>query len=442
MGHPAPKVSALFNVWATRPMRLHQWGTRGIGAPFHVWATRQPIVVTRPRGTIVGSAMTSEKNESTDDVEVAEDYRGQRQARYPSSPFDRLSKTRNESAHFAELIRQMIRVSFGEDFDGDKLMESVDQDLDQTELPAHRDEPVTRTIVQSLVKRVHEAYLELGSPPIREYVFGAAPTVSLEAYNTSVPFTEMSIISVSQGLISFCSHLSKLFALSMPHRDGKVSVEVEISADATVKAVFEDKALLQLWMETLLFYALGIGPQAVPLKFIPQNRNPTRIQFLDALELFAAAHEFAHHAFQHGKCEELAVDNFIEMKAEEFEADEIAVALCRAIGLSDRNPYLMSGSGAAVLLRAMELVRLCRQILSSGQESLPVSKTHPSTKERLDRSNEWDLFVPDAHREKMCGIRSELLLILDRVWERLRPVFYTLHEEGVRPEDQASDWLP
>jgi hypothetical protein len=169
-----------------------------------------------------------------------------------------------------------------------------------------------------------------------------------------------------------------------------------------------------------------------------------RGHLLDAMEVFAIADEYGHHALDHGLTtsanEETA---FFE---QEHAADSFARGISLVIGKDENAFFLLSGAGGALILGAIELISRTRAILATGQDGLPHSTTHPPVAERIRFMDDADLeHLPKEDAEEFVGVRRSMVDVLNAIWAEAKPVMETFHSEGLRPVDDAtgpSDWLP
>jgi len=308
--------------------------------------------------------------------------------------------------------------------------------LQSLTLPNPRDEPFTYAIVTELCEQIEATCAELKIPLHSGVAFGSDPDVNLEASLFPVPFTDASVITLSGGFISFCSHISKVIAQSLIHERKGELIGICIEPGRVYEFVGSDVELKRFWVEVIGAYAFGSGPLNVAPRFVAKPASFTRIQILRSMELFALTHEYAHHIGRHGKSQSAEAGGNPDAKNEELAADMLAIALTRHIGAKDQpqNLFAMSGAGAVILLKCLECVRRTRQIFRNGVENVELSATHPSVSERIAAFEKLDQSPSEVENTVYKQMRNDFSEIIDSFWVKLRPFFVTMHQDGLRPE--------
>jgi hypothetical protein len=314
------------------------------------------------------------------------------------------------------------------------IVEELRKEVAATELLSPHDEPLTRTILKNLCEEVETVCNELRIPLRGGVAYGSNASLTTEAARYPVFFTEASIITCSLGFLSFCSHASKLIAVSLPHEPVGTSFQVHFDVDSVFAHINATKDLKRQWTELFGAYAYGAGPTIVPSQEISGSPALTRIQLLASMERFAIAHEYAHHVADHGK-REAAIAEADELgKIEEYGADFFAIRICRYLESKEtaRNFHLASGTGAVLLLKCLECVRRARHILVHGDDA-PPNLSHPETSARILAFDSIDEFLSEPNRELYKHARQSLSAIVDRLWKGLQPLYVQIHKSGLRP---------
>lgn len=381
-----------------------------------------------------------------DDLSIAEDFRQQLQDRIPShsseltkqAALDRLDGNRGmlERLHVAV-------AGLKSHPDGGSFFTELRTELSDLHLPSSRDELFTHSIVKLTSEEVERACVALGITLRKGVSYGATPSLELEASYHPVPFTEAGVVTLSQGFIVFCSHISKMFALSAVHEQRDEGTVVSFDPKRMFKRIGSDPDLKYLWIETLGAYGFGSGPSNIKRRLIAYPASVTHVQLLNAMEIFAVAHEYAHHAGSHGKRKMAKKEPDEANKREELEADRVAHVITRYIGFKTdpKNVYALSGAGAVLLLKSLEYVRCARQIFRTGNDDLPELATHPSTAERIAAFDDSELQKED--QEYSRKLREMFIEIIDAVWTKLKPLYVEMYRHGLRSETQSDEsWLP
>jgi hypothetical protein len=135
---------------------------------------------------------------------------------------------------------------------------------------------------------------------------------------------------------------------------------------------------------------------------------PSEIAFEDvahAMELFVVAHEYGHHDLRHGK------DLDSNPHDEEFQADQFALKIgyeIRSGPFPFENPYLTSGAGGVIMLRALETLAAVERVLGRAR---PILDTHPSVSSRIARFDSVAVLQPrEFERLKNFRLASERVM--------------------------------
>lgn len=237
---------------------------------------------------------------------------------------------------------------------------------------------------------------------------GNDPVTRPFASKAGVIMTEQSIITVGAFTFRFCGLTAKAF-----HRTIMLKASYWQSDSFTPEGanllLRGNMPLMFYWQRIFMSFAMSGTNLSVPF----EPSDPAEVLLVEqvarAMELFVVAHEYGHHHHGHGRDLDADVQN------EEFEADQFALRIGRPIGESDLrpiwNPYLASGSGGVIVLKALETLRRFEHALGAP---MPRSDTHPSADERIARFNTVALIEPDMFRT-LNGFRTASLRVMDAV---------------------------
>jgi hypothetical protein len=378
-----------------------------------------------------------------DEQEAAEEYRRQRQnaaaRKHGVKPVGR-------EAYDRELVLEVARRAGATGHEIEAVADFYLKILSEQPQGSDFDSPDAILILSGLIHRVEMANAQLKLPTRGGVVFGNAPGTGLIASQMPVLQTELSIIEVTLPFLIFCNLVSKALAHTIPdpvaHPTGTT---LTFDLEQIKHRLIADPWVSAHWMRILLAYAVMGEPPSGPGRTPEGPRSDVHGILLDAMEIFAVAHEYGHHCLMHGIAASSAEpDSSFQL---ETDADLLARLISGAIGKDEDQDFIYSGAGGALMLGAIDLVARARSVLVSGSDILPPSKTHPPVAERIKRMDEADRqHLPYEIAERCVRSRQRILETLNLIWDHVRPTFELCHkEEPLKPEDETkgpSDWLP
>lgn len=284
-------------------------------------------------------------------------------------------------------------------------------------------------VLRQLVERV-EHVCKNNRIPIKDgVVFGAFPSLGVNAFLSNVPTTQVGMLCVSSAFVPFFSILSKLMTKLLLHRSTGEFTQV-INCPVSVKERLDaDPMLTANW-------ALLFGHAAVD-GWIPRNlhhgqfsvfETATRIMLVDAIGLFVVAHEYGHHIAGDG--EVLSSLRGSDPKISEYNADLFARGVSMQFGSKQTPPnlYAASGVGAVIALGANELIDRAQKLLGVSHHSSDLD-THPSFEERILNIASLDQHHEPAIIEQFKDMRDCFKEILEVIWIAIRPSLVALANE-------------
>ena len=235
---------------------------------------------------------------------------------------------------------------------------------------------------------------------------GIEPRIGLTATKTGVIMTDQSIVTVGAFLFRFCGIVAKAFARTLYLGSDRWESD-DYTPDAGRALLCTNPPLVRYWLDIHLSFAISGTHIGVP--FLPARKEEIVLveEVARAMEIFAVAHEYGHHHFGHGR------DIGDAAWPQEFEADQFALRLSAEVdrgrgGLEGiENPYLTSGAGGLILLRALETQRAIAACLGERQSA---SDSHPPTLDRIEQFDSVQLLFPDEFR-RLKGFRT----VADRI---------------------------
>ena len=378
------------------------------------------------------------------ELDAAEDLRRQLQERsLQGGTRPSLQDLRRWLDDNPELLAEISRVSWGSAPGSGLTPAQFREELEAVPLPSPHDEPFTHSIVHMLSKQIEDACRELGIPLHSGVAYGSSATLEVASpFQWGVPLTDASVISLSTGFITFCSSISRMISLSLPHEPDGDRLRVTFSPELVLAKIESSADLRNYWEKVISDYAFGSGPLAGGHRLVPFPASRTRMQLLFAMERFSLAHEYGHHVGQHGRRAAIGVNSDADPFGLEFEADMFALGLERYIGMRDEPPNIFSASGAAavLLLKCHDCIRRVRQILWTGEDAIQSDGTHPETPDRIAAFDLLDNQFPDLQRGHLREMRHSCAAIVDEMYRRLKPGYTAMHKLGQRPPHSTSGY--
>ena len=374
-------------------------------------------------------------DEQQSEQEAAEDFRRQLQERsLRGGTRPSLQDLRRWLDENPEFLAEISRVSWGSAPGRGLTPAQFREELEAVPLPSPHDEPFTHSIVHMLSKQIEDACRELGVQLHSGVAYGSSSALDVSAAQYGVPLTDASVVSLSTGFITFCSSISRMLSLSLPHeRDGN-RLKVTFNPGLVLAQIESSADLRNYWEKVIGDYAFGSGPLSGGHRPVPFPASLTRMQLLFSMERFSLAHEYGHHVGQHSKRTVIGIGGDADAVGHEFEADLFALSLDRFIGMRDRQPnvFAASGAGAAFLLKCHDCVRRVGQILSMGEDTIHSDGVHPETSERIAAFDSLDDQIPNARRGNLRELRNNCASIVDEMYCRLKPAYMAMYENGPR----------
>ena len=290
----------------------------------------------------------------------------------------------------------------------------------------------------SLCDDVEAEMARQGLHTYRNVARGIEPITGPIASKAGVIMTEQSIVTVSAFTFRFCGIVAKAFCRTIM-LDPFYWQSDSFTLPEAKLLLRTNMPLALYWNRTFMSFAMTGTNATVPFEPSEPTLLPLVEQVARAMEIFVIAHEYGHHHHGHGR------DMSADARAEEFEADQFALRLGRPMGERDRtpvwNPYLASGAGGVIMLKALGMLRRFENVLGAA---MPTGDTHPSIDDRIARFDsvaaiepiafstlrgfriasarvmdavgalleEFLAVMPEAERERMVAMRREL-------WEQL-----------------------
>jgi len=218
---------------------------------------------------------------------------------------------------------------------------------------------------------------------------GIEPRLGPYAAKTNVVMTDESFVTVGAHLFRFCGLIARAYTRTNrldPYRWGAERYDKK----AASKLLLSSPELLKYWLMIFISYAAMGTNSAVP--FQPSKKHELLLfeQVARSMEVFAIAHEYGHHHFDHGR--QIGGDPH----QEEIDADKFALRISYEIERRPviyLNPYLPSGAGGILFLLAFETLRSVEGLF--GGAKAQNSDTHPDVRSRIARFESIAILKPE-----------------------------------------------
>lgn len=255
---------------------------------------------------------------------------------------------------------------------------------------------------------------------------GIEPITRPFASKVGVIMTDQSIITVGAFTFRFCGLIAKAFYRTIM-LDPNYWQSDQFNAVEAKNFLRSNMSLAIYWNRIFISFAMTGTNATVP--FVPSDPSQVLLveQIARAMELFIIAHEYGHHHHGHGR------NAAADPRTEEFEADQFALRICRPIGQRDRmpiwNPYLASGSGGVIVLKALETLCQFEQALGAP---LHRGEAHPNSDERIARFDAVAVLEPDMFMT-LKGFRTASLRVMETVKGLLEDILAVVPKDKTEP---------
>lgn len=247
--------------------------------------------------------------------------------------------------------------------------------------------PDVEALFQRLSTDVESAMDRLGLHSHAQVARGIEPRLGPHAAKIGVIMTDESIVTVGSHLFRFCGLVARAVTRTINLNPYLWDAE-DWDERGAAKILYSSPELLTYWMSIYLSYATTGTNYLVPFRPATSNELFLFEQIARAMELFAIAHEYGHHHHAHGKSIEA------QPHTEEFQADQFALKICYEAERSPHilnSPYLSSGAGGAVLLLALEQLRVFEAHIGRKVVS---ADSHPAALSRIQRMDSVAVMRP------------------------------------------------
>ncbi len=383
-------------------------------------------------GTFCGEGVSNETpDEKASNLAAAEDLRRQIQARDAAKPdavtIDRAALLSQINARPDRLLQISKSVGLS-NTESQAAADEYIRLISETKTRSEHDDPNWERHIETLRTKIEAACATLRLPLKDGVAIGINPVSNFNASQYRVPLTHASIVSLGAHNFHLCSVVSKAIARSLVYTPLGHEQNVSFDPANILAKIKNDESLTRYWASILISFAILNDPRLVPFELQAPNEAPTRFQMLEAMELFVVAHEIGHHVTGSAQLRNDPIPPTTNKDhREEYHADLIAGAILVYLGGKPNPINLFAGSGAApaLLLSVFDMIARTRALLSTGQDNIPPSESHPAIRDRISALDALDLFVHKQERPMLADIRTCFVKIAEDLWTYLRPRLLT-----------------
>jgi hypothetical protein len=362
---------------------------------------------------------------SHEELEAARDYWAQIYERLSLDPMATLVKRDEAITQLAAGRHEAIADLYG--FSPEltaKLKQQYVDDLKSAPVTSPGIDPHAEFIFANLCRRVEEACDKIEGLNARNVITGIEPRLGVFASRMGVILTNASIVTVGSQIFRFCNVVSKALAQTvLIDPQGWDNLD---DTNALRKKVCVRSDVIAYWFQIIASFSMLGTSIFVPLKVPPPAQANLRSEILDALEIFAIAHEYAHHILKHGRLQSASSDTGKNDAArhEEFEADTLAIAISQLVtgNQLNENVLMLSGVGMVVFLHTLHMLDEARHLLGLRDGEVASHGSHPSAEDRLSYVDQQEWLWPhfDAQFRHFRRAYGNIMRI---VWDELEPLF-------------------
>jgi hypothetical protein len=237
--------------------------------------------------------------------------------------------------------------------------------------------PGLEAILRRLSDRISDELFVTGATAHKKVEVAIDPKVGVDASLTNVIMTDEGIITVSSFLFRWCGLVARAYTRTLIGDDVGYWSDPFVSANEDKLFLLRRPDLALYWCQIFLSFG-GTGTH-VSVPYRPCRRDEVYLmeQVAWSMEYFTVAHEYGHHMLGHRSID----DDPIE---QELAADRFALRICEKLAMEPlkiiENPYLRTGAGATLMLKALAILRSIDMDSVGNQES----DTHPAIEKRIE----------------------------------------------------------
>ncbi len=209
---------------------------------------------------------------------------------------------------------------------------------------------------------------------------------------TNVIMTDEAILTVSSFSFRWCGLIARAYTRTLLGDVGYWSGPA-VSTNEDRLYLLKRPELAFYWSRIFMSFA-GTGSHViVPYRPCRPEELYLMEQVAWAMEYFTVAHEYGHHILGHRSID-------ADPMEQEYEADRFALRICEKLVMEPfkgmENPYPRTGAGAALMLKALAILRSIDEDVDEKQ----LSDTHPPTEQRIQK-------IMNRHALQPCQLQID-----------------------------------
>lgn len=296
----------------------------------------------------------------------------------------------------------------------------------------------TEAALHRLAQSIEKAAILLKIENRDKVHFAIEPKAGPFLSKINVVMTDQSIITMGSFFTRYCGLVSRAFIRTMLL--APMSVGTDFNEKFLKSELRKHPDLIFYWWRIFVSFALTGTHVLAPFRPSTKDEALLMEQVAFSMEIFGLAHEYAHHALNHGR----AIGEANEAHREEFEADSFALKMCNLVEAEERylwisgqdlpNPYLWTGAGGILLLSSLEIFRKVKDRIYAHR----AYDTHPDFLDRSTKIKSSYIMQPKmyATSQDFC---NAVVNVLRCVMDELEPLMGELLPKNIR-EIAPDDW--
>lgn len=295
----------------------------------------------------------------------------------------------------------------------------------------------TEAALHRLSQSVESAAAKINVQNRDKVYFAVEPKAGPLLSKINVVMTDQSIITMGSFFTRYCGLVSRAYVRTMLL--APMSVGSDFNEDFLRRELRKRPDLIFYWWQIFVSFALTGTHMLAPYKPSSKDEILLMEQVAFGMEIFGIAHEYGHHALDHGRI----VGSESDAHREEFEADAFAMKICKTVEADHRyawdrtqsvpNPYLQTGASGILLLSSLEVFQKVKDRIFINR----AYDTHPSFRARSAKIRNTYIVQPElyATSQEFCDSVENVLRCVMLELDPIMRVFPLKGLAGLVPDD-------